>query len=124
MSTWYDRISLNNNERAILMETIEIDDQYKNRTGKFTIPVLMPDLSMTSKNPKTKPMAAPQVQLVSTAKKKIKPKKYSKANYVELKIPRYIMYQFDNIIPKGTTFLITDLGEDLDINNIKIIGID
>lgn len=104
-------------------------------TGKFSIPILVPstvDIGDAVDKDNSKPR--------QTGFKGAKPvaSSYQKSNYVELTIPRYMLYQFIGsnkvtidsktksaycTIPKGTEFICVSTGAKQDISRVRIIGL-
>jgi hypothetical protein len=97
-----------------------IQNTYKDVMGKFYIPSLFPLVDKSNgaeefiyKSPNT-----------YKSNKSIKPiRSYEAANYVNLIIPKYIVMQFRDVIPKDTIFLIGFNGEEKEINNINVVGL-
>ena len=97
-----------------------IQNTYKDMMGKFYIPSLFPLVDKASgaeefiyKSPKT-----------YKTNKSIRPmKRYEASNYVNLVIPKYIVMQFRDVIPKDTVFLIGFNGEEKEISNINVVGL-
>lgn len=118
MSNFYEDQSLPYAEIAVLGEDIEITSRNKNITGKFLIPVLMPLQNNTE-------IAENKVSVanIDQSSKKNSISKYSVSNYCKLTIPRYLLYNFDDKIKKGTKFIIISIGGEIDLDNIRIIGI-
>ena len=97
-----------------------MQDCYKDEVGKFYIPSLFP-LVDKGDGPEEFIYSAPKTNKTNGTLKPIK--KYTEVNYVELVIPKYIVYQFRDVIPKDTIFLIGFNGEDREISNLNVIGI-
>lgn len=96
-----------------------IQDCYTDMVGKFYIPVLFPLVDKADgvveyeyNHPR-----------YDKSNNTIKPVRYISTNYVELIIPKYIVMQFRDVIPKDTIFLIGFSGEHKKISNLNIIGI-
>ena len=103
--------------------------------GKFSIPILVPsivDIGDAVDKDSSKPR--------QTGFKGSKPvaSSYQKSNYVELTIPRYMLYQFIGsnkvtvdsktksaycTIPKGTEMIVVSPGSRQDISKFRIIGL-
>lgn len=92
---------------------------YKDMVGKFYIPVLFP-LVDKSDGIEEYEYNYPRTQKSNGT---IKPVRYSMVNYVELVIPKFIVMQFRNKIPKDTMFLIGFSGEHKKISNLNVVGI-
>lgn len=96
-----------------------IQNCYEDMVGKFYIPVLFPLVDMAD---------GPEEFIHNAPKKNgiigdIEGSKYTEQNYIELIIPKYIVMQFRDIIPKGTKFLIGFSGEHKKISNLNVIGL-
>ena len=107
-------------ERVQLAEDISLPsnkDEYKNTDGKFFINIFTPLLDKSII--KSEQRSAPNN---TGGKSNIKGSSYTQTNYITLTIPRYMLYQFDNVIPKGTEFIITCIGE-FKIEHFRIIGL-
>ena len=92
---------------------------YKDMIGKFYIPVLFP-LVDKSDGPEEFEYSMPKTIKTNNT---IIPVKYSSVNYIELVIPKYIVMQFRDKIPKDTMFLIGFSGEHKKISNLNVIGL-
>lgn len=92
---------------------------YKDMVGKFYIPSLFPLIDKAD-GPEEFEYNMPKTIKTNNT---IIPVKYSEVNYIELVIPKYIVMQFRNKIPKDTKFLIGFSGEHKKISNLNIIGI-
>lgn len=92
---------------------------YKDMVGKFYIPILFP-LVDKSDGPEEFEYDMPKTLKTNNT---IMPVKYSEINYIELVIPKYIVMQFTDVIPKDTMFLVGFSGEHKKISNLNIIGI-
>lgn len=94
-------------------------DVYKDIKAKFYLTILTP---LVDKNDVAqKSNGSPLIR--GQAKSKLYTSGYTSSNYVELTIPKYILLQFKNKVPKGTEFLICIPGGGMDIDDIRIIGI-
>ena len=71
-------------------------------------------------NIKSQTKAAPSLSKFNN--NNLKPSKYDESNYITLTIPRYILFQFKNKIPKETEFIITNIGK-FEIDHFRIIGV-
>ena len=92
---------------------------YTDMVGKFYMPVLFP-LVDKSDGVEEYEYNYPKYDKSNGT---IKPIKYISTNYVELVIPKYIVMQFKNKIPKDTIFLIGFSGEHKKISNLNVIGL-
>ena len=92
---------------------------YTDMVGKFYIPVLFP-LVDKADGPEEFEYSVPKSIKSNDT---ILPVKYSEINYLELVIPKYIVMQFRDVIPKDTMFLVGFSGEHKKISNLNIIGI-
>lgn len=97
--------------------TIEL---YEDMIGKFSVPILFP-LGNNTGDPEEQDMFSEPRNIISDSNLMTNP--YQKSNYIELTIPKYIIMNFIDIIPKNTKFIICFIGESLDIEDIKIIGV-
>ena len=87
---------------------------YKDTKAKFFFNVATP---MVSKGEPTKSSGPkPNVKGLSTSG-------YTRSNYIELIIPKYILLEFKDEVPKGTEFLIGCVGDSIDIDDMRIIGL-
>ena len=109
-------------ERVQLAEDIilpELYDDFENTPAKFFINIFTPMLDKTKVSLQSRP--APST--VNTKGGNIESSTYEQANYITLTIPRYILLNFNKrIVPKGTEFIITCIGE-FKIEHFRIIGI-
>jgi hypothetical protein len=108
-------------ERVKLAEDITLPesiDDYENIKAKFYINIFTPlvDKSET----RTEYRSAPSTKIYNN--NKLNPSDYQQSNYITLTIPRYILFQFKNNIPKNTEFIITCIGE-FKIDHFRIIGV-
>lgn len=140
MSNYYDNMELKI-ERAILAEEIILPKvtkeryithdwlkyntyispftEYEDTIGKFFIPILTPMVSQgevwtkTKSSPSTKGHKGDGLQTRS----------YNTSNYISLYIPKYILLNFVDKIPKGTEFILSSINNSIDIDDMRIIGI-
>jgi hypothetical protein len=108
-------------ERVKLAEDITLPesiDDYENIKAKFYINIFTPlvDKSET----RTEYKSAPSTKIYNN--NTLNPSNYQQSNYITLTIPRYILFQFKNTIPKDTEFIITCIGE-FKIDHFRIIGV-
>jgi hypothetical protein len=108
-------------ERVKLAEDIILPDSiddYKNTKAKFYLLIYTPLIDKD--NIKTQTKSAPSLSKFNN--NNLKPSKYDESNYITLTIPRYILFQFKNKIPKNTEFIITNIGK-FEIDHFRIIGV-
>ncbi|MCM1215949.1 MAG: hypothetical protein NC548_15690 [Lachnospiraceae bacterium] len=94
---------------------------YHDEIGKFSIPILTP----TNEN-YSDPYdgVVPTVSTGNiTSDVPIVASSYVQSNYIELKIPRYIVLNFIDKIPKLTEFIVAFIGDSYEIDDVKIIGV-
>ena len=115
----------------------EMDNEYKlaynelkNIDAKFYIPVLMTTFQNTGLEINT----ANRAPKTTGFKSDIRSLPYNSSNCIILTIPKYIILQFidlkneiegskDPIIPKGTEFLIACVGGQMNLEQLRIIGL-
>lgn len=149
---YYDRMSsprqneyLSGFERAILVEEVKLPDlqedkdqpltadylahhdeyklafnQYKDIRANFNIPILSPLMDNREKTT-LKNNNSPSVR--SHTGVKLNTNSYQSSNYVTLVIPKYLLYNFKEKIPKGTEFIIVNVGGSSNVSDMRIIGI-
>lgn len=120
MSNFYEEGKLVT-ERVKLAEDIilpESIDDYKNTKAKFHLFVFTPLLDQDNIKSTTK--SAPSLSKFNN--NNLKPSSYDEVNYITLTIPRYILFQFKGKIPKGTEFIVTNIGY-FRIDHFRIIGV-
>lgn len=108
-------------EIAILQEDVTLPSsmlEFKNEIGKFYVPVLFPLIDS----------ADGAVDIALNAPKNntngaLVGKQYYERNYINIIIPKYIVLNFTDVIPKGTKFLLSFMGEKFTLENLNIIGI-
>lgn len=108
-------------ERVKLVEDIKLPEsinEYKNISAKFYFDIFTPLVDKSKINTQFK--QAPSTNKYSN--NGIATSDYQQSNYITLIIPRYMLFQFNKIIPKGTEFIITCIGE-FKVNHFRIIGI-
>jgi hypothetical protein len=108
-------------ERVKLVEDIKLPEsvsEYKNISAKFYFNLFTPLVDKSKVNSQFK--SAPNINKYSN--NSLSTSDYQQSNYITLIIPKYMLYQFDNIIPKDTEFIITCIGE-FKIEHFRIIGI-
>lgn len=105
-------------------------NEIKNVDAKFYIPILMTLMNNNGTEVKTANRAPKTTGFVGN----IKANSFNSSNCVTLTIPKYIVLQFldhknekigvsDPIIPKGTEFLIACVRGNMDIEQMRIIGL-
>lgn len=95
---------------------------YYTSQGKFFINVITPMLSSSSPIDETK--SKPSTSNILNYSSQLNISSYTTSNYVLLNVPRYIaedLRDHDGYIAKGTRFLISFIGGD--INKPKIMGV-
>lgn len=98
--------------------TFRAEELYTDTIGKFCIPILFP-LEETAKD---KEVIHPVVRnITNDCNLIVSP--YQTSNYIELNIPKYILLNFLDIIPAGTRFLLCFIGGDIEIEDIRVIGV-
>ena len=120
MATAVNTSRFTHSERAILLENTI--NTHKNIKTKFTIPVLPVSKNNVVTEADNRGYSAPSSRGFMGGK--VLKNSYTTKTYIELIIPKYITYQFDDVIPKDTEFLITAVGgfvyrED----TVQIIGV-
>jgi len=108
-------------ERVQLAEDIKLPDnilEYSNTKAKFFIKLFTPLENFN--NTKSETNSAPNISRKNN--NNLKSSSYNSSNYIYLTIPRYILLNFIDIVPKGTEFIITCIGE-FKIEHFRIIGI-
>lgn len=108
-------------ERVKLVEDIKLPEsasEYKNISAKFYFNLFTPLVDKSKVNSQFK--SAPNTNKYSN--NSLSTSDYQQSNYITLTIPKYMLYQFDNIIPKDTEFIITCIGK-FKIEHFRIIGI-
>lgn len=92
---------------------------YCNMVGNFYIPILFP---LVEDGESTElEFEAPSSNNILNGS--LKPAPYVERNYIQLVIPKYILMNFKDKIPKGTKFLIGFIGGSKSIENTAIIGL-
>jgi hypothetical protein len=93
------------------------EDVFEAKTGNFYIPLLFPLVEDGEST--TVVHSAPQVKNVATDSK-LEASSYKTNNFVPVIIPRHIIMQFSNLIPKGTKFNVSFIGGSSSNYSIKI----
>lgn len=91
---------------------------YTDQIGKFCIPILFP----LEEEPKDVSVPAPKLTTVKGSSQ-LATETYMTSNYIEINIPKYILLNFLDIIPKGTKFIVTFIGGSYEIDDIRVIGV-
>ena len=94
-------------------------DTYKNMVGYFYIPILMPLIDKGE--PTELEFSAPTSDNIVNGS--LHGKGYKSLNYISLVIPKYILLNFKDKVPKDTKFLVAIVNGDVEVQNIHIIGI-
>lgn len=93
-------------------------DTYEDMIGNFYIPILFP---LVENGESTEiEYDAPSTQVLNRS---VQGSSYVERNFISLMIPKYIVMQFRDVIPKGTKFLVGFIGGSTSIENISIIGL-
>ena len=93
-------------------------DTYEDMIGNFYIPILFP---LVENGESTEiEYEAPSAQILNGS---VQGSSYVERNFVSLMIPKYIVMQFIDVIPKGTKFLVGFVGGSTSIENLSIIGL-
>lgn len=93
-------------------------DTYEDMIGNFYIPILFP---LVENGESTEiEYEAPPIQVLNGT---VQGSNYVERNFISLMIPKYIIMQFRDKIPKGTKFLVAFIGGSNSIDNISIIGL-
>ena len=131
MSNYFEDQQISTIERVVLAEDIilpEINKDcisgspfylYKDTLGKFFLPIMTPMLDKNS-------IREAQKISPSTRGHKGNPlttESCRSTNYISLYIPKYILLNFINKVPKGTEFIIASVGGSIEIEDMRIIGI-
>lgn len=140
---FFEKQSIISVERVILAEDIELpkiakkkdplthkylknNDEYKlkereytNIVGKFFLTIMTPLVSKGLPNT----TSCPAPSKFGHRGQNLNVKSYKSSNYIELTIPKYIIYNFRKLIPKGTEFIVASVGGSTDPNDMRIIGL-
>lgn len=131
-------------EEAILMEDIQLPELppfpthlevtletvyyprpielYHDMKGKFKITILNP-LDENIDSPVDNIKGSNTVRNIINKDCNIAVSSFEETNYVTLNIPKYILLNFINKVPKGTKFIVGSLGGSTDVEDIRIIGV-
>ena len=142
MSSYYDSKQISHIERVVLAEDIilpkisnypltlknlEINGRYisafevyENTVGKFFLNIMTPMVDKSSINEKN--YTSPNIKGTN-----LNTTRYQSTNYISLVIPKYILLNFKDRVPKGTEFIIattpSKVGNTLQIEDMRIIGL-
>ncbi len=142
MSEFYQNQDLKYTEKAVLLEDIILpelpkfptmseihsgnvyyprtEELYTDMIGKFSIPITTP-LNDNYGTPTNKEKTNKPVKNLSNTN--LKSSNFKESNFLELAIPKYIVLNFLNRIPKGTEFVVCFVGGGDSLEDIKIIGV-
>lgn len=142
MSEFYDDQSINTIERVKLAQDVKLPkvttepltlkflenggkyvspfNAYSDIKAKFFMPIMSP--LMSGENASNDKKASPSVKN-QKGSSKLQVNSYNSSNYIELVIPKYILMNFVDIVPKGTEFIVGSINGSLSIGKMKIIGI-
>ena len=98
-----------------------LEEMYTDQVGKFYIPILTPLATVTDK-PNEK-LVTNTIRNIVNDDCNLEVTSYTESNYLELTIPKYILFNFLNKIPAGTVFLVGFVGGRTDYEDIKIVGV-
>ena len=97
------------------------DEVYTSVLGNFYIPMMFPMVENTDESTDMVHSAPENAKLKETGG--YKTEEYTTRTYVELVIPKYIVMNFTDMIPKGTTFIVGFIGGSNSIDSIKILSV-
>lgn len=92
--------------------------EYTDMEGKFYLTIMTPLLNKEQINNRNQ--VAPSVR---GHRGNLGTNNYSSSNYITLTIPKYILLNFINKVPKGTEFIVASIGNSIDIDDLRIVGI-
>lgn len=112
------------------LEEIQSGDVYYPRTeelymdviAKFSIPILTP-LSDNTSNASDDDVPERSTRDAISKKCGMILSTYKESNYIELNVPKYILINFVEKVPRGTAFIAAFIGGEIRVDNIKIIGV-
>ena len=92
---------------------------YKNMMGKFFLPIMTPlvDKGDASEQDKVSPSTR------GHRGASLRTNDYISTNYISLPIPKYILLNFRDMVPKGTRFIMASIGGSLDTDKMRIVGL-
>lgn len=94
-------------------------NEYQDTMGKFYLPIMTPLVDKAETNDKL--TVAPSTRQHRGSN--LRTQSYNTTNFISLVIPKYILLNFKDKVPKGTEFIIASIGSSLDIDDMRIIGI-
>lgn len=139
---YYEKQSVPSIEKVILAEDIELPElpdqelsldyfkdhsvyklainEYDDMKAKFFMPVMTPmkDQEKVEEEDNSSPSSKGQL-----GESSLQTNNYSTSNCVELVIPKYILLEFVGTIPQGTEFLMASVGGNLNVDDMRIIGL-
>lgn len=92
---------------------------YKNMMGKFFLPIMTPLVDKGDIMDQGR--GAPSTRGHRGAS--LRTSDYTSANYILLPIPKYILLNFRDKVPKGTKFIMASIGGSLDTDKMRIVGL-
>lgn len=93
-------------------------NEYSDIDGKFFFDIYTPMVDKEKVYSKSLP--APSTKGFNG---NLHPSSYIDTNYIVLTIPKYIVLNFKDKIPKGTKFLLASVGASTDFEYLRIVGI-
>lgn len=96
-------------------------DKYKDTKAKFFINIMTP-LADSSGDATDTSNTSPSTRN-QKGKTKLNTSSYGSSNYIELTIPKYILLNFTDSVPKGTKFLVGSINGSYDTDDMHIIGV-
>ena len=146
MANYYDERHIKSIERVTLAETINLPkisnypltlenlkkgeyllatNEYKDIEAKFYIKILSPLINIDNVSDKQKN----QISTFRHSGSTLNTDSYNSSNFITLTIPKYILLNFVDVIPKGTEFImacvggLASTGGSMEIEKMRIIGI-
>lgn len=98
--------------------TVEL---YKDTLGKFSIPIINPLGDNTGAPTDSSGGSSNTRNIVNNSNLQVST--YKESNYITLNIPKYILLNFLNKVPKGTKFIVAFIGGSTSIGDIRVIGV-
>ena len=98
--------------------TVEL---YEDMEGKFSVPIITPLGDNTGEPVDDIAGAASARNIMNEGALQVST--YQESNYVTLNIPKYILLNFLEIVPKGTRFIVAFIGGSTNIGDIRVIGV-
>lgn len=95
-------------------------NEYNDIKAKFFMPVMTPmkDQEKVVEEDNTSPSSKGQL-----GESSLQTDGYSTSNCIELVIPKYILLEFVGTIPQGTEFLMASVGGNLNVSDMRIVGL-